>query len=307
MKKLFSFFFFLIPLCVIAQIQHLENFWGSPHSLGVFNLKMEEFERLKGNIHKVIYEEPGIIIGLEYDESGQLIFARFFSDGKHTYELNRAEIIGIFNDKGKLTGAKCPYYYRSSETELTQGKSTFLKYLHFTEGKDSISKKVVLEFNSEDILTAINADVIDKKKNIREQFYLSFNEVDLDLNSKEIQKVLNLEVAKLWFEKKDLFYVSYIKTFYTDNKPIEYHSCSLSARDSDGKMKISKPQYLTENSGIFPDSKTEFKLINGEAISIILPIADEKFTYDENGNWTTHEFTRGDTKIKAKRYIEYWD
>lgn len=184
--------------------------------------------------------------------------------------------------------------------------------MRFNDIKDSISSQVVLEVDKNDAILSIDADVIDRKKNIREEFHLSLNENSSKLYPKDslvIKKALNLKTAKLWLEREDLSDLGYTKTFYKNNKPIEFNSFRLNKRNLDEEMKISKLEYLTENSGLFADGKTAFRLVNGEAVASFIDTQGEKFEYDEKGNWIKHEFEQfiGHPRTKAKRYIEYWD
>jgi hypothetical protein len=317
MKKIVFFAFLLCSFFAFGQIKHLNNFWAFPHNVQVL---VENQDKLKGKVHKVIYEEKdddhyhNEII--EYSKKGDISSILYAS------ESYGEGIVSNFDRKGNLLSVIASEYDSDHKNlnKLVKVHESTLKYRHYQDSIYSI--QAVLTVAIDDQILMIDADKINTSTNTREVFLLELNEKQLNRpleDSNFIKKMLHEKYAKLSFERQDVKKILYQKWFYDkNNKPTKWQVINTSKSHLEELVTFDY-QYLTADSGILLGETSEFNkfiVIDGEAkqlyVKDFVKHSNERYIYDTHGNWTTHSFTSkvGDEaaeKVKIKRKIEYWE
>jgi hypothetical protein len=295
-----------------GQLEYLTDIkhWDY-HTVNTQSL-MSEWDKLNGKIHKIIYEDDDRIFGVEYNKKGQIVFSRYST------EHSREEILASFDAKGNLDKETVSCYGLVG-VDLVKLDDEYLKYRTFDDEDNATNNAVILGINPEDLIFQITADKINQLENTREIFQFILNSTDVKHYVKDsvfIKKMLDYNVAKASFENGDIINLNYEKRFYDKKfKITKIQPIYLSNQESK-KIQNIDFQYLTDSSGITLNNGEKyltFKLrSNGSEFTLdYAEISDEKFTYDEKGNWRTHEYSEirdgKKRKRKSKRFIEYFE
>ena len=313
MKKTYFFILFLlINSSIFAQIKHYENLYSGTTYIGNTTNFLNEYAKLKGNVKKITCDEDDYHFEAEYNKQHQLT-KTFLS-----YAEMREEIYFEHDKNGNITNSGISNYGVESNIEVKRHGEMFESYWRYTQKSDSSDVRVVFDLSAEDLIYSVLIDKIYPAKNIREYFYIDFNEKTFKKYLKDsilIKKMANLEYCKLSFEREDLDKFSYKKIFYNEkNKPT-----SINFARSGNEERLIKLDYVSDSTGVFvKDKKTIGKFylnIYNEAEEILSDKSSQvlnlKYTFDSHGNWISESYlvvTEDEKrKFKIKRVIEYWD
>ena len=313
MKKTYFFILFLlINSSIFAQIKHLKNLFSGSELIGNGTEFLSDLEKLKGNVKKITSDEEDNHFEAEYNKQHQLTKTFFRSDRM------RKDIYFEHDKNGNITSAGISYYAIDFISEIKLNTEMFESYWRYTQKSDSSDVRVVFDLSAEDLIYSVLIDKIYPAKNIREYFYIDFNEKTFKKYLKDsilIKKMANLESCKLGFEREDFGKFRYLKFFYNEkNKPT-----SIKSVNSGKEPQFFTLNYNSDSTGVFMENKktTGKFVINvyNEADEILsdkpFQILNKKYTFDSHGNWISESYTVVDEdekrKVKIKRVIEYWD
>ncbi len=313
MKKTYFFILFLlINSSIFAQIKHYENLYSGSMYIGNTTNFLNEHTKLKGNIKKITCDEDDYHFEAEYNKQHQLT-KTFLS-----YAEMREEIYFEHDKNGNITNAGISNYGVESNIEVKRHGEMFENYWRYTQKSDSSDVRVVFDLSAEDLIYSVVIDKIYPAKNIREYFYIDFNEKTFKKYLKDsvlIKKMANLESCKLGFESEDFGSFRYRKFFYNEKNK----TTSIKSVNSGNEPKFFTLNYNSDSTGVFMENKktTGKFVINvyNEADEILsdkpFQILNKKYTFDSHGNWISENYTvvteDEKRKVKIKRVIEYWD